>query len=172
MQLSAPLDEYILLAAYAGYFHVCNMLLHHAHSISGSIIKSFLSSQIRTLCTCLLKFLDQMMRALSNCGQIAYYLGIVYTHWYQDWGPNDQNQCANFYFIMIIKNQLRISKSCNMATVNNEISYRLYLLHYGYMCTVGHCLVYSGPRLNIKTVFPSYGDYHVKDKTVARPSYL
>ena len=29
-----------------------------------------------------------------------------------------------------------------------------------------------GPRLNIKTVFPRYGDSHVKDKTVARPYYL
>ena len=32
--------------------------------------------------------------------------------------------------------------------------------------------VRSEPRLNIKTVFPKYGDSHVKDKTVARPSYL
>ena len=31
---------------------------------------------------------------------------------------------------------------------------------------------YSGPRLDIKTVFPRYGDSHVKDKAVARPSYL
>ena len=30
----------------------------------------------------------------------------------------------------------------------------------------------SGARLNIKTVFPRYGDFHVKDKTVARPSYF
>ena len=30
----------------------------------------------------------------------------------------------------------------------------------------------SGPCLNIKTVFPRYGDSHVKDKTVVRPSYL
>ena len=30
----------------------------------------------------------------------------------------------------------------------------------------------SGPHLNIKTVFPRYGYSHVKDKTVARPSYL
>ena len=29
-----------------------------------------------------------------------------------------------------------------------------------------------GPRLNIKTVFPKYRDSYVKDKTVARPSYL
>ena len=30
----------------------------------------------------------------------------------------------------------------------------------------------SGPRLNTNTVFPRYGDSYVKDKTVARPSYL
>ena len=29
-----------------------------------------------------------------------------------------------------------------------------------------------GPCLNIKTIFLRYGDSHVKDKTVARPSYL
>ena len=30
----------------------------------------------------------------------------------------------------------------------------------------------AGPCLNIHTVFPRYGDYHAKDKTIARPSYL
>ena len=29
-----------------------------------------------------------------------------------------------------------------------------------------------GPHLNIKTIFPMYGDSHVKDKTVERPSCL
>ena len=29
-----------------------------------------------------------------------------------------------------------------------------------------------GPRFNIKTVFPGYGDSHVKDKTIVRLSYL
>ena len=29
-----------------------------------------------------------------------------------------------------------------------------------------------GARLNTMTVFPRYGDFHVKEKTVARPSYL
>ena len=29
-----------------------------------------------------------------------------------------------------------------------------------------------GPRLNIKTVLSTYGDFHVKDKTAARTSYL
>ena len=30
----------------------------------------------------------------------------------------------------------------------------------------------TGPRLNIKTVYPRYGDSHVRDKTVGRPPYL
>ena len=33
-------------------------------------------------------------------------------------------------------------------------------------------LLSAGSRLNIKTVFLGYGDSHVKDKMVARPSYL
>ena len=36
------------------------------------------------------------------------------------------------------------------------------------MTSPGH----QDPRLHIKTVFPRYGDSHVKDKTVVRPSYL
>ena len=38
-----------------------------------------------------------------------------------------------------------------------------------------HCeYVYdsTGPRLNIKTILSMYGDFHVKDKTVVRTSYL
>ena len=33
-------------------------------------------------------------------------------------------------------------------------------------------LRYPGPRLNIKTVLSTYGDFHVKDKTAVRTSYL
>ena len=29
-----------------------------------------------------------------------------------------------------------------------------------------------GPRINIKTVLSTYGDFHVKDKTAVRTSYL
>ena len=35
-----------------------------------------------------------------------------------------------------------------------------------------HWWMYAGPRLNIKTVLSSYGDFHVKDKTAVRTSYL
>ena len=34
------------------------------------------------------------------------------------------------------------------------------------------CLLLPWARLNIKTIFPRYGDPHVKDKTVVRPSYF
>ena len=34
------------------------------------------------------------------------------------------------------------------------------------------CLWSPGPRLNIKTVLSTYGDFHVKDKTAVRTSYL
>ena len=30
----------------------------------------------------------------------------------------------------------------------------------------------AGPRLNIKTILSTYGDFHVKDKTAVRTSYL
>ena len=33
-------------------------------------------------------------------------------------------------------------------------------------------LMIPGPRLNIKTVLSTYGDFHVKDKTAVRTSYL
>ena len=33
-------------------------------------------------------------------------------------------------------------------------------------------LHWPGPRLNIKTVLSMYGDFHVKDKTAVRTSYL
>ena len=32
--------------------------------------------------------------------------------------------------------------------------------------------MWPGPRLNIKTVLSTYGDFHVKDKTAVRTSYL
>ena len=41
-------------------------------------------------------------------------------------------------------------------------------------CVVLLCLtlIPAGPRLNIKTVLSTYGNFHVKDKTAVRTSYL
>ena len=37
---------------------------------------------------------------------------------------------------------------------------------------ISQIFVSPGPRLNIKTVLSTYGDFHVKDKTAVRTSYL
>ena len=42
----------------------------------------------------------------------------------------------------------------------------VYTLTNPFLC------VDTGPRLNIKTVLSTYGDFHVKDKTAVRTSYL
>ena len=44
------------------------------------------------------------------------------------------------------------------------------LIEMGEFTTASHKI--SGPRLNIKTVLSTYGDFHVKDKTAVRTSYL
>ena len=36
----------------------------------------------------------------------------------------------------------------------------------------GSDVLAPGPRLNIKTILSTYGDFHVKDKTAVRTSYL
>ena len=47
---------------------------------------------------------------------------------------------------------------------------QLFLLHTGNAMADGASA--PGPRLNIKTVLSTYGDFHVKDKTAVRTSYL
>ena len=38
--------------------------------------------------------------------------------------------------------------------------------------TLNYAFTEAGPRLNIKTILSTYGDFHVKDKTAVRTSYL
>ena len=51
-------------------------------------------------------------------------------------------------------------------------------LRYGYLLYTFYSIkqwanaLCAGPRLNIKTVLSTYGDFHVKDKTAVRTSYL
>ena len=52
-------------------------------------------------------------------------------------------------------------------------SYVFLVLTHPYILTQGNMILYtSGPRLNIKTVLSAYGNFHVKDKTAVRTSYL
>ena len=53
----------------------------------------------------------------------------------------------------------------------NMITYLCYfVVKYQFFLIIGHNQ--AGPRLNIKTVLSTYGDFHVKDKTAVRTSYL
>ena len=42
----------------------------------------------------------------------------------------------------------------------------------GWLFLADSSFLKPGPRLNIKTVLSTYGDFHVKDKTAVRTSYL
>ena len=56
-----------------------------------------------------------------------------------------------------------------------EIALRYYFKGYQLvMCILIDFLLHllAGPRLNIKTVLSTYGNFHVKDKTAVRTSYL
>ena len=53
----------------------------------------------------------------------------------------------------------------------NEITFCTHSTH-GNSMEESEYKIASGPRLNIKTVLSMYGDFHVKDKTAVRTSYL
>ena len=70
-----------------------------------------------------------------------------------------------------------ISKQCSLLAIKGDVTWWpfLELLCWYLIIKLLKLLQLtwrSGSCLNIKTVFPRYGDSHVKDKTVARPSYL
>ena len=85
----------------------------------------------------------------------------------------------NMHISQYVQNNMSVIYCVLFCSDNNQfLPYPSGLLHwqrqwnnpaeYG---SIGHRKE-PGPRLNIKTVFPGYEDSHVKDKTVARPSYL
>ena len=52
------------------------------------------------------------------------------------------------------------------------VLYYIWNIPFGYLfCSIVY-IHDSGGRLNIKTVLSTYGDFHVKDKTAVRTSYL
>ena len=47
-----------------------------------------------------------------------------------------------------------------------------YPIAPGYLSLKAQSSPSAGPRLNIKTVLSTYGEFHVKDKTAVRTSYF
>ena len=62
------------------------------------------------------------------------------------------------------------------STISNHVCSGLDGLWSYHLSCVCHKETYKtmspGPRLNIKTILSTYGDFHVKDKTAVRTSYL
>ena len=64
-----------------------------------------------------------------------------------------------------------------MLSINSHVSNDVFVIRqsdiYGVVLfPKGTIIALPGPRLNIKTVLSTYGDFHVKDKTAVRTSYL
>ena len=57
-----------------------------------------------------------------------------------------------------------------LSPISEEVLHILEFYRTSYIKTCSP--IYPGPRLNIKTVLSTYGDFHVKDKTAVRTSYL
>ena len=81
--------------------------------------------------------------------------------WIHDWINNreagDLRRYRGHYDVNVMKILSDIaSKECHVMDVSCQSSK----------------ISAPGPRLNIKTVLSTYGDFHVKDKTAVRTSYL
>ena len=82
----------------------------------------------------------------------------------------DEILCECSWLLSVFKNHILELK----VSFSRKLSRKRYLLLEQSRCMhpfarVTHC---PGPRLNIKTVLSMYGDFHVKDKTAVRTSYL
>ena len=56
------------------------------------------------------------------------------------------------------------------SMTNSDV--KMNYLMESYFCSFNFLRSSPGPRLNIKTVLSTNGDFHVKDKTAVRTSYL
>ena len=74
-------------------------------------------------------------------------------------------------FTACVKNWTIIDELHAPTTSQTHNNYVFIMLYAGWVdiIKIGKD---TGPRLNIKTVLSTYGDFHVKDKTAVRTSYL
>ena len=95
-----------------------------------------------------------MSNAISNSGIILFLdLDIIQ-------GDIPNQFCKNLLYFFMHKDCPEISWT--MCYAGNMYHHLPHLQSW----------LQTGPRLNIKTVLSTYGDFHVKDKTAVRTSYL
>ena len=113
------------------------------------------------------------VRCLISPGYVLFGQFIILTH---------SRPISTFWISVGRLNIKMTSYRCRDSHAKDESSYlgkTVFILRRGPepLCSEAAWLVDPLHRrpvgcLNIKIVFPRYGDSHVKDKTVARPSYL
>ena len=94
---------------------------------------------------------------------LSFSIDLVSTLSYQSIFRNENMHCKEIhieycYNLILISNRSALMKMGSVAAIWQQA------ISQTYDDPVHKCT--SGPRLNIKTVFPRYGDSHVKDKTV------
>ena len=94
-------------------------------------------------------------------------------HW-----PGDFSKEAQVIEVLVLKGNALFSYaiSCVIADVHQQDTSNhgtdLWFSTIPFFNFYGLDIFKPGPRLNIKTVLSTYGDFHVKDKTAVRTSYL
>ena len=116
-----------------------------------------------------------MWRAVLSYG---YKIKINVHNWSEWKSTSRQNRGKHemiFLRLSIFGKQMQYNpvffRTCNLANSRAWLIYSICigLSHHGNTRGQGQ---HPGPRLNIKTVLSTYGDFHVKDKTAVRTSYL
>ena len=109
---------------------------------------------------------------IAQCASILYFLKTlcspIMTH--DQWCSVDQKHIS----VGVVDRARQCKKRQGMARHRCAIQYPLYwmLLPLFWYVASFPSNQSTGPRLNIKTVLSTYGDFHVKDKTAVRTSYL
>ena len=70
-----------------------------------------------------------------------------------------------FAILLVLRNK---SSETTTIEISSDIGTKWGVTVTNSMSAIKH----RGPRLNIKTVLSTYGDFHVKDNTAVRTSYL
>ena len=96
---------------------------------------------------------------ISNHRQFDCFFSTSYLGKHQ---RKHQSQCY-WSFVRVIYRWIPLEKASEVGRVS--LTWR----DVTSSCVKNKC---TGPRLNIKTVLSTYGDFHVKDKTAVRTSYL
>ena len=74
---------------------------------------------------------------------------------------------------VVLTCKLYWTRQCGgISTKSAHLRHSNYITQCFVGCNYFSTLPIPGPRLNIKTVLSTYGDFHVKDKTAVRTSYL